>query len=261
MLVQLILPCECVTPAIGRHLITLLFVSVPEEPKIPEPLTAGDPGFPAAPLPISLGLARAASHEFDLPCGILSCALKLPSKGNAGLNNQPSVPQGLLHQMLKSFPQGQILSLDETVGENGYPSNDSTDLSIHTCAKNLARCLPGAKCALFLPLWDWNKSRWLSGVLVWTRSSFRALGLEELHYFKVFGDSLISEVSRIHWATTERSKFDFISSVSHELRSPLHGILASSELLHASSLSPPQEEMVTMIEKSGFTLLDTTNHM
>ncbi|OQE80096.1 hypothetical protein PENNAL_c0048G11106 [Penicillium nalgiovense] len=237
------------------------FAFVPEEPKIPEPLTAGDPGFPAAPLPISLGLARAASHEFDLPCDILSCALKLPSKGNAGLNNQPSVPQGLLHQMLKSFPQGQILSLDETVGENGYPSNDSTDLSIHTCAKNLARCLPGAKCALFLPLWDWNKSRWLSGVLVWTRSSFRALGLEELHYFKVFGDSLISEVSRIHWATTERSKFDFISSVSHELRSPLHGILASSELLHASSLSPPQEEMVTMIEKSGFTLLDTTNHM
>ncbi|CAG8230049.1 unnamed protein product [Penicillium nalgiovense] len=237
------------------------FAFVPEEPKIPEPLTAGDPGFPAAPLPISLGLARAASHEFDLPCDILSCALKLPSKGNAGLNNQPSVPQGLLHQMLKSFPQGQILSLDETVGENGYPSNDSTDLSIHTCAKNIARCLPGAKCALFLPLWDWNKSRWLSGVLVWTRSSFRALGLEELHYFKVFGDSLISEVSRIHWATTERSKFDFISSVSHELRSPLHGILASSELLHASSLSPPQEEMVTMIEKSGFTLLDTTNHM
>jgi hypothetical protein len=246
----------------------ILFVSVPEEAEIPEPLTTGDPGFPAAPLPISLGIARAASHEFDLPCDVLSCALKVPSKGDVGPNNQPSVPQGLLHQMLKSFPQGQILSLDEAVGENDYLSNDSTsafhsrpDLSTHTCAKDLTRCLPGAKSALFIPLWDWNKSRWLSGVLVWTRSSFRALGLEELHYFKVFGDSLISEVSRIHWATTERSKFDFISSVSHELRSPLHGILASAELLHASSLSPPQEEMVTMIEKSGLTLLDTTNHM
>jgi signal transduction histidine kinase len=244
------------------------FAFVPEEAEIPEPLTTGDPGFPAAPLPISLGIARAASHEFDLPCDVLSCALKVPSKGDVGPNNQPSVPQGLLHQMLKSFPQGQILSLDEAVGENDYLSNDSTsafhsrpDLSTHTCAKDLTRCLPGAKSALFIPLWDWNKSRWLSGVLVWTRSSFRALGLEELHYFKVFGDSLISEVSRIHWATTERSKFDFISSVSHELRSPLHGILASAELLHASSLSPPQEEMVTMIEKSGLTLLDTTNHM
>lgn len=170
--------------------------------------------------------------------------------------------------MLKSFPQGQILCLDGFVDEDGGLSNHTTgafdsrpDPNTQTCAKHLARCLPGAKSALFLPLWDWNKSRWLSGVLVWTTSSFRALGLEELHYFKVFGDSLISEVSRIHWATTERSKFDFISSVSHELRSPLHGILASAELLHASSLSPSQEEMVAMIEKSGLTLLDTTNHM
>lgn len=170
--------------------------------------------------------------------------------------------------MLKSFPQGHFLSLEEAVDEDKYPSIDSPravdsqlDPDTQTCTKHLARCLPGAKSALFLPLWDWNKSRWLSGVLVWTTSSFRALGLEELHYFKVFGDSLISEVSRIHWATTERSKFDFISSVSHELRSPLHGILASAELLHASSLSPSQEDMVMMIEKSGLTLLDTTNHM
>lgn len=237
------------------------FVSVPQEPEIWEPLPAGDPGFPSAPLPNPLGLARAVSHEFDLPCDTLSCALKLPPQGNAGPNKQPSIPQGLLHQMLKSFPQGQILTLDEDVDGYDCLLNDSTDLNTHTCAKHLARCLPGAKSALFLPLWDWNKSRWLSGVLVWTTSSFRALGLEELHYFKVFGDSLISEVSRIHWATTERSKFDFITSVSHELRSPLHGILASAELLHSSSLSPSQEEMVTMIEKSGLTLLDTTNHM
>ncbi|KAK4866153.1 hypothetical protein LT330_008494 [Penicillium expansum] len=245
------------------------FAFVPEEPEIWEPLAATEPGFPAAPLPITLGLARAVSHEYDLPCDTLSCALKLSAKDNAGPNNQsPSIPQGLLHHMLKSFPQGQILCLDGFVDEDGGLSNHTTgafdsrpDPNTQTCAKHLARCLPGAKSALFLPLWDWNKSRWLSGVLVWTTSSFRALGLEELHYFKVFGDSLISEVSRIHWATTERSKFDFISSVSHELRSPLHGILASAELLHASSLSPSQEEMVAMIEKSGLTLLDTTNHM
>jgi signal transduction histidine kinase len=114
---------------------------------------------------------------------------------------------------------------------------------------------------IFLPLWDWNKSRWLSGVLAWTKSSFRALGLEELHYFNVFGDSIISEVSRMRWAGDERSKFDFISSVSHELRSPLHGILASAELLDATSLDGVQSEMVKMIERSGLTLLDTTNHM
>ncbi|KAJ5494652.1 CheY-like superfamily [Penicillium fimorum] len=243
------------------------FAFVPGEPETREPKVA-EPGFPAAPLPSPLGQSRVVPQEFDLPCETLSCALKLPSKGSAGPNNQPSIPQGLLHQMLKAFPQGQILSLDDAVDEGDYLSNDNTSTSdsrpdhkTRTCAEHLARCLPGAKSALFLPLWDWNKSRWLSGVLVWTTSSYRALGLEELHYFKVFGDSLISEVSRIHWASTERSKFDFISSVSHELRSPLHGILASAELLHSTTLSRSQEEMVTMIEKSGLTLLDTTNHM
>lgn len=243
--------------------------SVPEAPESwePPPPTA-DPGFPTAPLPSPLGLPRVVSQEFDLPCDHLSCALKSPSDGDDVSESAPFIPQGLLHQMLRAFPQGQILSLYETMDEDDHLSNQAANISISQTepnilafSKHLARCLPGAKSALFLPLWDWNKSRWLSGVLVWTANSFRALGPEELHYFKVFGDSLISEVSRLHWATTEKSKFDFISSVSHELRSPLHGILASAELLDATSLTPTQEEMVRMIEKSGLTLLDTTNHM
>lgn len=121
--------------------------------------------------------------------------------------------------------------------------------------------LPGAQSVLISPLWDYNKSRSMAVTLVWARDTHRALGMEELHYFKVFGDSIVSEVSRVHWMATEKSKFNFISSVSHELRSPLHGILASAELLHATALQPAQEEMVNMIETSGLTLLDTTDHL
>ncbi|KAJ5151892.1 hypothetical protein N7492_010187 [Penicillium capsulatum] len=121
--------------------------------------------------------------------------------------------------------------------------------------------LPDARSVLFFPLWDYSKSRWLAGALVWTRDDHRAFDKEELHYFKVFGSSIVSEVSRIHWTATEKSKFDFISSVSHELRSPLHGILASAELLHTTQLQPNQVEMLRMIETSGLTLLDTTNHL
>lgn len=99
------------------------------------------------------------------------------------------------------------------------------------------------------------------GNALWTRGTHRALGMEELHYFKVFGDSIVSKVSRVHWMATEKSKFNFVSSVSHEFRLPLHGILASAELLHATALQPAQEEMVKMIETSGLTLLDTTDHL
>ncbi|KAJ5761997.1 uncharacterized protein N7511_005379 [Penicillium nucicola] len=248
------------------------FAFKPEEAEKWDPLRPiPDAGFPMAPLPSPLGLPRVVSQEFDQPSDMLSCALKKSSVEDAGSIGQPVIPKGLLHRLLRTYPQGQILSLEDAIleSEEDYLSCSSTEnmdlgpesLKTQYITNELAKRLPGAKCALFLPLWDWNKFRWLSGILVWTTSSYRALGPEELHYFKAFGDSIISEICRIHWASTEKSKFDFISSVSHELRSPLHGILASAELLHGTSLEPAQEEMVDMIERSGLTLLDTTNHM
>jgi signal transduction histidine kinase len=41
----------------------------------------------------------------------------------------------------------------------------------------------------------------------------------------------MAEISRLLALVTSRKKVDFVSSVSHELRSPLHGILASVEFL------------------------------
>ncbi|CAG7921549.1 unnamed protein product [Penicillium olsonii] len=243
------------------------FAFVPDEIKDWEPLPEiVDGRFPIAPLPSPLGLPQAVSQEFNQPSDVLSCALK-PNGANVSAL-PPNIPKGLLHQLLRTCPKGQVIIFDD-ITEDNYWNHGSTEpfkpttepVSLPVLSKQLAHHIPDAKSAIFLPLWDWNKSRWLSGVLAWTKSSFRALGLEELHYFNVFGDSIISEVSRINWANDERSKFDFISSVSHELRSPLHGILASAELLNATSLDGVQNDMVGMIEKSGLTLLDTTNHM
>lgn len=101
----------------------------------------------------------------------------------------------------------------------------------------------------------------MAGMLTWSSDSHRGLGVDELHYFKVFADSIISEVSRVNWVSTENSKFDLLSSLSHELRSPLHGILASAELLNGTNINSAQKEMVKMIKVSGFTLLETTDHL
>jgi hypothetical protein len=42
---------------------------------------------------------------------------------------------------------------------------------------------------------------------------------------------------------------------------PLHGMLASAELLTANDLQPAQYDIVKMVETCGLTLLDTMNHM
>ena len=166
------------------------------------------------------------------------------------------------------FPHGQVFNFageenatDYLLEGDGNLSSMSTAKNIEKASREISRLLPEAKSALFFPLWDYTKSRWMAGTLIWTKHSRQALGVEELHYFKVFGNSIISEISRAHWASVEKSKFDFISSVSHELRSPLHGILASAELLNGTELSPPQKEMIKMVESSGLTLLDTMDHL
>ncbi|KAL4900403.1 hypothetical protein BDW74DRAFT_161893 [Aspergillus multicolor] len=164
---------------------------------------------------------------------------------------QNGIPDSLLRELIIALPQGGVL----------HPDAGSDDHEL--LETRLAKSFPQAKSLLFIPLWDWNKGQWLAGTFVWTKGSDqeRALGLDELHYFKVFGDSIISEIARLDWSQKEKSKFDLISSVSHELRSPLHGMLANAELLSASLLQPEQRDTVKALETCGITLLDTMNHL
>ena len=71
----------------------------------------------------------------------------------------------------------------------------------------------------------------------------------------------MSEKSRLDVSTAEREKMDFISSVSHELRSPLHGVLASSEALQETSTGLLQDDMIRTITVCGEVLLDTMDQM
>ncbi|KAJ5681662.1 uncharacterized protein N7477_001602, partial [Penicillium maclennaniae] len=211
----------------------------PREPKSWEPFPyTADNGIRVAPPPSPFGLAQP-----EKPCDILSFALKPPSN-NTQADCDLQVPEKLLHELTIAYPRGQIFSFEERVVDDhlSHGGDRSIKLGVgfeaaQNISDRLAQCMPDAE------------------------SHQRTLEIEEVHFFKVFADSIISEISRLHWATTEKSKFDFISSINHELRSPLHGILASTELLHATNLLPSQDDIVRMIEQSGMNLLDTTDHL
>ncbi|KAI2680652.1 hypothetical protein DTO027I6_3834 [Penicillium roqueforti] len=203
-------------------------------------------------------------------CGSLGQAISCkPTKSNLESKRPVTLTEELLHSLITHFPDGHIFNIDsrsnpaspiDSVCGNPETSDPNFE-NFEQISHRLAHQLPGAKSVLFYPLWDWNKSRWLAGTLAWVNGSHRPLGIEDLHYFKAFGDSMISEVSRIHWTASENSKFDFVTSISHELRSPLHGILASAELLHDIPLQTAHRDMVNMISTSGLTLLDTIDHL
>lgn len=218
-----------------------------------------DPGFPITP-------RATLPKDAGKYCGFLGQASGCWT-ANAKLDSSGAVmvTEDLLHSLITHFPEGHVFDIDspgneETAGETDtafFPVSEPIKQTIN----RLSQQLPDAKSVLFYPLWDWSKSRWLAGTLAWVNGCHRPLGTDELHYFKAFGDSIISEVSRLHWTASENSKFDFVTSISHELRTPLHGILACAELLHDVPLQSHQRDMVKMISTSGTTLLDTIDHL
>ncbi|KAL2825711.1 hypothetical protein BJY01DRAFT_230069 [Aspergillus pseudoustus] len=166
---------------------------------------------------------------------------------------KPSVTldEELLHDLFLVFPQGQVLSSirEITTAEPIY----------HAATNGLFHAFPDASSLIFLPLWNPDKTRWLAASIVWSCDPHRVFEDDDLYYLKVFADMVASEMAQADRSALEKSKSDLLSSMSHELRSPLHGMLANSELLQSTDLDPTQRDMVRMVETCGETLLDTMN--
>lgn len=124
------------------------------------------------------------------------------------------------------------------------------------------KVLPNVRTLIFLPLWDPSSERWVAGGFIWTTQAGRLMSPEsELPYLQAFGNTITSEVARLGAQKADRAKTTFIASISHELRSPLHGILGSVEFLRDTVASAYQESLVSSIEICGKTLLDTIDHV
>lgn len=97
---------------------------------------------------------------------------------------------------------------------------------------------------------------------MWSTSPLRHFDqTEDITYLASWSHSILAELGRLETIAADKAKGSFISSVSHELRSPLHGILAGVEFLQESELTSFQQEMAHTIGMAGRTLLDTVNHI
>ncbi|KAF2724946.1 hypothetical protein K431DRAFT_261303 [Polychaeton citri CBS 116435] len=127
-------------------------------------------------------------------------------------------------------------------------------------ASHLQRLFPGARSIHFIGLWDVVRLKWFAAAIVWTCSPLRMLSAGgELNFVSIFCESLMAEIGRIEVQAEDKAKTDFISSVSHELRSPLHGILGSVEFLH--DLPGADYKVLAQIETCCKTLVDIIDHV
>lgn len=212
--------------------------------------------------------------------------------GRVPPNTPLAVPEQLLHDLLRRYPRGKIWNFVNDEGD-ASSEDDSSGSSISERldgsqeigpspgspkervprkgrrkrttgedGREVQRLFPGVRSLAIIGLWDQSKERWFAGCLIWTYSPFRVLSEEcELSFMTAFADTIMAEVHRLESENANKAKMDFISSISHELRSPLHGILGSVECIQEQPPNADVTELVSQVEVCGRTLLDIVNHL
>lgn len=230
-------------------------------------------------------------------CRLLGYSTSTASSINGTAPSQPrvSLKENFLSKLLRRYPRGQIFNF----GADGELQSDSSedeqpDQSLGALAKSpsflireygtnpmllrdelqmkssarqlegkaLLKAFPGSRSVGFVPIWDPRKDRWYAGGFICTKDVARSFSLEqELSYLRALGMLAMSEILRFKDLRADKAKTDALGSLSHELRSPLHGILLNAELLIDTKLDIFQGNVAHTIETCSRTLLDTVDHL
>lgn len=201
---------------------------------------------------------------------ILACSVYVPSSDQPDQvcqldeNTPDTIPVKSLLKFIKKVPAGQIYHFpelrDPRTGQMvrtkcGNPQHQGNGEEADV--RSLFSHVPGAVEIILVPLWNTHLGRW-SICLVYTLSSERNFTFEIDYFFcRAFCNCVKAEIDRCAVELSNQQKGVFIGSVSHELRSPLHGILASCELIQETEMSPFQTSLVDTTESCAHTLLDT----
>lgn len=188
-----------------------------------------------------------------------------------------TLPNDLLLTLIELYPEGKVFHFD-TAG-NLVPSmgasNTSTDgetndsqsiedeksSGIHP-ALALRRCLPESRQIILTSMLDPRKDNSSVAAIAWSDGWERLYtGEFDLPYLASFCMTAIAMILHEEAIVANKQKADFIGSISHELRSPLHGILASTELLRDTHCDPTQQYLMASVQSCGRVLLDTIDHV
>ena len=127
----------------------------------------------------------------------------------------------------------------------GYPKRDSQGAIPETSSFEL----------------DLNDTLGRTVSLLWTNRAIKSNTGETLEYQAVGHDITLrreAEATLVRAKeaaeSADRAKSEFLAVVSHEIRTPINGIIGFTKLLRETSLTSDQREYVEMIQNSGATL-------
>ncbi len=177
----------------------------------------------------------------------------------------------MLQSLMKRYPGGKLWSFD--INSSSSSEDDRAiprpPLRLRKRSRRkqmemdvLRRAFPLALQVLYAPLWDATIGTFAHACFVATTLDTRSFSSTvELPFLNSFCSTLMAECSRLDTMVADKQKSDFVGTISHEMRSPLHGLLASVEFLTETDLTGFQKSLIDTVDSCGRTLLDTINHV
>ena len=178
---------------------------------------------------------------------------------------KPGDPSGeILESLLELFPKGAVLHIDSESSEVIVATlvHDVAVLVNNDLSTELLKTFPDAEKIIFMPLWEANHEYNVGVVLGFAnRPSNVYLSTTDLSSMSAFCTTTMTQIRRFEVQAIDKIKSDFLGSVSHEMRTPLHGVLSSLELLADTPCNKHQRDLLTMAQYSGTSLLDTIDRV
>ncbi|SPJ70387.1 related to nik-1 protein (Os-1p protein) [Fusarium torulosum] len=229
--------------------------------------------------------------DIDDLCPVLGSSVAAEAKQDSNSYfGHSTLYTSILKKLLRHYPRGTIWTFDNAEGdasdvlsddslsgasnqgpvieeadETSPESPDDENVSVQTrqeLRKVVNQLLPGAVSVAFFPIWNAQKRRWFAGGFAYSNRSSRVFSPKrELSYLRALGTVLMAEVSFIKEREVELSKLNVLDSISHELRSPLHGIFFGAGVLRSGDLNPSQDDALLSVEACSRTLLDTIDQI
>ncbi|KAF4227994.1 hypothetical protein CNMCM8980_010512 [Aspergillus fumigatiaffinis] len=240
---------------------------------------------PSMSIPESRSDTDASDDDSQSRSLVLGHYTSTTSEAGVNLNDSHyvSLSGRFINHLIDQYPRGKIFHIEEDgsislsyegvademnysrTGSRGAMSTEPEKKNIQQETmdiKKMMKVLPDARCIAVYPVWDFQRGRWFTVCVVWANDPGRVLSEpKDLTYLAAFSNTVMAEVSRFDLEAADRAKSDFISSISHELRSPLHGLLGTVELLQEMVNSYAQRSLIETVYSCGRTLLDTLNHL
>ncbi|KAJ5510289.1 CheY-like superfamily [Penicillium expansum] len=203
------------------------------------------------------------------PASVLSASTNeepfAPQAGSMATCAAANLDRSFLQLLLRRYPKGKLWSfhrdgLISTSDDDDQEAQDKAPLGTSATSRSPPNPTQPSK-----PLRKRRKAAensWFGGCFCWSTIETQVFTTSvELSSVLGFSSSIMAEYSRVESLIADRQKGDFIGSISHELRSPLHGILAAAEFLNSTHLNEFQDSLLETVNSCGRTLLDTMNQV